>query len=195
MDDVVQRLRAGLEVGAIDLADIMDAADEIERLRHGAAVSDNCVAGNQPEIPCHVTEPMPVVVSGSGSVTPVPYAKHDEKRVDWHTAGGTNHDAVPEAKAMHTRDCSGVLSGTGDTPEPVAWAVVYPNNEVAVIAFKRQDAEERASASDRIVPLYRHPQPTLTDTEREALFWFTGGRFPVCPQHLATIRNLMDRFS
>lgn len=33
MSDVVQRLRDGLEAGAIDLADIMDAADEIERLR------------------------------------------------------------------------------------------------------------------------------------------------------------------
>ena len=33
MSDLVQRLRAGLEAGAIDLADIMDAADEIERLR------------------------------------------------------------------------------------------------------------------------------------------------------------------
>ena len=32
MSDLVQRLRAGLEAGAIDLADIMDAADEIERL-------------------------------------------------------------------------------------------------------------------------------------------------------------------
>jgi hypothetical protein len=27
----------------------------------------------------------------------------------------TNHDAVPEAKAMHSRDCSGGLSGTGNT--------------------------------------------------------------------------------
>ena len=31
--DIVQRLRIGIEAGAIDLADIMDAADEIERLR------------------------------------------------------------------------------------------------------------------------------------------------------------------
>lgn len=69
MDDLVQRLRAGLEAGAIDLADIMDAADEIERLRRlvpdsrdrlraqwdrmhaeaGAAVLDNCPTSNQPE--------------------------------------------------------------------------------------------------------------------------------------------------
>jgi hypothetical protein len=32
-DDLVQRLREGLEIGAIDMADIMDAADEIARLR------------------------------------------------------------------------------------------------------------------------------------------------------------------
>lgn len=32
-NDIVQRLRDGLEQGAIDLADIMDAADEIQRLR------------------------------------------------------------------------------------------------------------------------------------------------------------------
>lgn len=59
MSDIVQRLRDGLEAGAIDLADIMDAADEIERLRHGTAVLDNCVAGNRPEMPCPVTEPLP----------------------------------------------------------------------------------------------------------------------------------------
>jgi hypothetical protein len=33
----------------------------------------------------------------------------------------------------------------------------------------------------------------LTPDEREALTWFTGGRGPICPQHLATIRGLMDR--
>lgn len=31
--DLVQRLRDGVEIGEIDLADIMDAADEIARLR------------------------------------------------------------------------------------------------------------------------------------------------------------------
>ena len=31
--DIVQRLRDGLEAGAVDMADIMDAADEIVRLR------------------------------------------------------------------------------------------------------------------------------------------------------------------
>lgn len=33
----------------------------------------------------------------------------------------------------------------------------------------------------------------LTNQERESLMWFTGGRGPVCPQHLATIRGILDR--
>ncbi len=37
--------------------------------------------------------------------------------------------------------------------EPVAWAVVYPNGEIGVIAFRLADAKERATASDRVVPL------------------------------------------
>ena len=71
-------------------------ADEM-LLRRGMADRDNCVAGNQPEIPCHVTKPMPVFIDGRGSVTPVSYAENDEKRVDWHTSGATLTDAEREA--------------------------------------------------------------------------------------------------
>ena len=39
----------------------------------------------------------------------------------------------------------------------------------------------------------RSDSPTLTDEEREALSWFTGGRGPVCPQYMATIRGLLER--
>jgi hypothetical protein len=59
--------------------------------------------------------------------------------------------------------------GAGNAHEPVAWAVVYPNGEAAIIAFRKADAEDMASASDRVVPLYRQPQTTLTDEEREAI--------------------------
>jgi hypothetical protein len=104
----------------------------------------------------------------------------------------TNHDAAPAAKAptdaSPLRSAQSVTAGmgTGDTQEPVAWAVVYPNDEVGVIAFRMADANERATASDRVVPLYREPQTcpyvvgrttlhcsltpfTLTDAEREAI--------------------------
>ena len=51
--------------------------------------------------------------------------------------------------------------------EPVAWAVFYPTGDAGVLCFFRRDAEDRATASDRVVPLYR--SPTLTDAEREAV--------------------------
>jgi hypothetical protein len=57
--------------------------------------------------------------------------------------------------------------GTGNTQKPVAWAVVYPHGEEAIIAFRKADADDMASASDRVVPLYR--SPALTDDEREAI--------------------------
>ena len=81
--------------------------------------------------------------------------------------------------------------------KPVAWAVVYPNDEVAVIAFKRRDADERASASDRIIPLYRHTQPTLTGAEREAVEQAAVRVESLCQrgsQHMAaTLRGLLER--
>ena len=81
--------------------------------------------------------------------------------------------------------------GTGHAQEPVAWAVVYPNGAEAIIAWRKADAEDMASASDRIEPLYRHPQPTLTDEEREAVRlaseWFA--KVPLGD----TLRSLLER--
>jgi predicted neuraminidase len=60
--------------------------------------------------------------------------------------------------------------GTGDTQAPVAWAVETPAGDIHTIAFRRDRAEDYvASASERVVPLYRTPQPTLTDEERHAI--------------------------
>lgn len=86
------------------------------------------------------------------------------------------------------------LSGTGDTPpphatppqgsvlgdssvprsgtenEPVAWGVADPEGRFRALCFARDDAFiEKRSASEKIVPLYRYPQPTLTNEEREAV--------------------------
>ena len=79
--------------------------------------------------------------------------------------------------------------------EPVAWAVQRPDNEVTVIAFKRSDALECATASDRIVPLYR--SPTLTDAEREAVHQaairFDGLCQMYAKDRAATLRGLLER--
>lgn len=63
-------------------------------------------------------------------------------------------------------------------------------DEIELLRGYRDEAEAEASIASLAVERLR-----LTDAEREALSWFTGGRGPVCPQHLATIRNLMARFS
>jgi hypothetical protein len=95
--------------------------------------------------------------------------------------GRTNHDAVPEACVQQStrvpersllaqsESVERGLPRTGNTQEPVAWAVIYPTGDAGVLCFFRRDAEERATASDRVVPLYR--SPTLTDEEREAIIW------------------------
>jgi hypothetical protein len=99
--------------------------------------------------------------------------------------------------------------------EPVAWAVVYPNDEVGVIAFRLADANERATASDRVVPLYRTPQTcpyvvgrttlhcsltpfTLTDAELEAIecaaeSYADNDDDEECARIAATLRGLLER--
>jgi hypothetical protein len=50
---------------------------------------------------------------------------------------------------------------------------------------------------DDIVPLYRQPQPTLTDAEREAAAYFgqiEGGQYlDTANRHAATLRKLLER--
>jgi hypothetical protein len=164
--------------------------DAFDRIAYPTTNHDAAPAARASESPCAghagtggtpVTKPMPVFVSGSGSVTPVAYQENDEKRVFYDTTGGESDRPQPIGSPAETNPTQ-PRNGTpaeGSVPgecsvldsrnwkEPVAWAVVYPNDEVAIVAFKRRDADERASASDRVVPLYR--SPTLTDEEREAM--------------------------
>jgi hypothetical protein len=57
-----------------------------------------------------------------------------------------------------------------DTQEPVAWAALNDDGDVAWIGYTA-DAAADGSSGRAIVPLYRHPQPTLTEEEREAIAW------------------------
>lgn len=238
MDDVVQRLRAGLEAGAIDLADIMDAADEIERLRHGAAVSDNCVAGNQPEIPCPRNGDVWIVlqnVNEDPSQSPVRFefqgvfdsrdkalaacrtdryhmgrcrlneeAPHETTTAwlrdasyplwDGESAPSpiASDDAAPEAKAAMPSEvqASAGVSGTGNTPEPVAWAVYSHWHSTPHIAKNKQEAHRVRRGTDWIAPRYR--SPTLTEEEVEAVEWCIFQQ--AVPQKTAvTMRRMLER--
>jgi hypothetical protein len=92
--------------------------------------------------------------------------------------GQENHDAAPPARAqLPEADHAACRSresdaGTGGTQEPVAWAVENPAGDIHTIAYRRDRAEDYlASASERVVPLYRHPQPALTEAEQLAVAW------------------------
>ena len=52
--------------------------------------------------------------------------------------------------------------------EPVAWAAINDNGDIAWIGYTQEAAADGASGRP-VVPLYRQPQPTLTDAEREAI--------------------------
>ncbi len=54
---------------------------------------------------------------------------------------------------------------------PVAWAAVGQNGVPLWLAYHRQDAQGAVVGMAQVVPLYRQPQPTLTDEERESLEW------------------------
>lgn len=104
-------------------------ADAMLRER-GKAFRDNCPSGNNSEVPCPVTEPMP-----------------KEKRAE-----------------------------VSDGSEPVAWAIeradggslmgfCHTKREAARFAHAIIEDTKSEHYALRTVPLYRHPQPTLTDAE------------------------------
>lgn len=92
------------------------------------------------------------------------YAKSDENRVLFNT----KRDATPPPQATPPQ---GSVQGEGrfrvsqNANEPVAWYVSC--NGWKYVSLLREAAE--SAGGSHVVPLYRHPQPTLTDEEREAV--------------------------
>jgi hypothetical protein len=93
-----------------------------------------------------------------------------------------NHDAAPAARAptdaSPLRSGSGVTvgMGTGDTQEPVAWAVMLADNHriwgVYALEEEANAINDVVAGGHGVAPLHLQPQPTLTDEEREAIEWF-----------------------
>jgi hypothetical protein len=85
--------------------------------------------------------------------------------------------------------------------EPVAWAVWSPAfgyqfGDAAI--FKRNELAIEMCVTngygvDDIVPLYRTPQPTLTDEERVAILNAADSWPVVSAEHCATLRALLER--
>lgn len=106
----------------------------------------------------------------------------------------TNHDAVPEA-----RDDGSTLGNpvppvpvTGNTQEPVAWAVHWPSvqSRRPVLVHADEKPSEFWRPMPRCVALYECPQPALTDEERADLEF----AIDYLPADLAaTLGNLLER--
>ena len=139
----------------------------------------------------------------------------------------TNHDAAPAAKAptdaSPLRSSQSVTAGmgTGDTQEPVAWAVFCGDSRYCYDHYddecEAQAIADMLAGDDRgdglwhIVPLYREPQTcpyvvgrttqhcsltqfTLTDEEREALRAVVSGSAVLKWHEIeAVVRSLLER--
>ena len=74
--------------------------------------------------------------------------------------------------------------------QPVGWGAVAADGSVVWMMRRREHVEGAVADGTSIVPLYRHPQPTLTDEEREALEWAEDASNT---KRAAAIRGLLDR--
>lgn len=85
-----------------------------------------------------------------------------------------NHPATPDSspvtKPMPKEKRAEVSDG-----RPVAWGL--PNadgDEIWATSLNKEAIEQHCPTNQTLVPLYRHPQPTLTDEEREAIVQAIG---------------------
>ena len=81
--------------------------------------------------------------------------------------------------------------------EPVAWAALREDGDIAWIGYTPEAAADGACGR-QIVPLYRHPQPTLTDAERFVLrevmdAYAENDDDIACGQIAAVIFDLLER--
>ncbi len=101
----------------------------------------------------------------------------------------------------HATPGEGTSHGEG-TPQPVAWANEDDDGtyEVGLSEAHAHYVWERAAngkyshRNPRIVPLYRTPQPALTDEEREAIAWFSiYSDTPGEERHAVVLAKLLQR--
>jgi len=75
--------------------------------------------------------------------------------------------------------------------QPVAWAVMQPDSYSVFASRMLAEKMQELCASGEVVPLYRQPQPTLTDAEWEAV-WLAIGMFAEGPEHIKRHEEMAD---
>ena len=129
-----------------------------------------------------------------------------EKRAEVSDRMTTIHDAAPAATAESADDRTDKAApsqrrdGTGDSQEPVAWIAVFDGDDAdGEFVWPNEGlAREwaRARPGVQIAPLYLHPQPTLTDAEREAILGAISAEHQRGAwQWAATLRKLLERLA
>lgn len=109
---------------------------------------------------------------------------------DSRTANTTTYDAATPPQ--------GSVPDSGNWNEPVAWAAWFDDEDKPDADFLFRNKEQadcwcRKRGADS-VPLYRHPQPTLTDEEREAVKW-AADHLDASGFGSATLRKLLERLA
>jgi hypothetical protein len=96
------------------------------------------------------------------------------------------------------------MSAASRGSHAAAWAVEH-GGDIVYVAIRAHDAQEWAAGGPvDVVPLYRQPQPTLTDEEREAVAAGLGAlerlyedsppiSKPIYEQHAPKLRALLER--
>lgn len=149
-------------------------------------------------------------------IRPESHAESDENRVLYDTKGPRNGapsgcetvpdpdsrvwdtPCTPQTQATPTQGSvqgEGSVRDSRNANEPVAYGVEkqgYPPMFSLHTDWNwacRTAMEENGT----IVPLYRQPQPTLTEAEREAVEYFASFQWTMVKPHAATLRSLLER--
>lgn len=192
-------------------ADAYELADAMLRERNGAVESRETVQSGRP--------------SGvSDAWAAAANQQLRERGYYGSSPRSTNHDAVPEARAEdELKEPNGSSTGepggepestvrTGNTQEPVAWGILRVGVGWRVIVNNAVQADSMCKHWNRVcddvheaAPLYRQPQPTLTDEEREAVEAaidalvgiedFSPGAVSADASAATTLRKLLERLA
>ena len=139
----------------------------------------------------------------SGALSGCETVPDPDSRV-WETQRTPQPQATPTQGSV---PCEGSVPDSRTENEPVAWAVMPANSDYCVTLSTRREAAQKAAERKVevgeyatmddivVVPLYRHPQPTLTDAERSLLAMLADHprTHEIMPYEVATLRGLLER--
>jgi hypothetical protein len=133
------------------------------------------------------------------------WLREEESGDIWRVVPLVPADATPPLHATSDEcsvppECTEIdaMSSASLGSHAAAWAVEH-GGDIVYVSIRAHDAQEWAGGGPvDVVPLYRHPQPTLTDEEREAIetamnAYGEHNDDPECEKIEAALWGLLDR--